>query len=121
MLRTFGILSVLLACSGGAAQAQCAVQPWSVPYYGSNTSTSMSVGSGQPCQVYPSVGGTNIITSVAISAAPGNGSASVGGGDVVTYQSNPGFTGQDSFAFTISGSGPGGAGSSAVQVSVSVQ
>ena len=116
MLRTLGVLSILLACSGGAA-----VQPWSVPYYGSNTSTTMAVGSGQACQVYPSVGGTNIITSVTISAAPGNGSASVNAGDVVTYQSQPGFTGQDSFTFTISGSGPGGAGSSAVQVSVTVQ
>jgi hypothetical protein len=80
----------------------------------------MNVGSGQPCQIYPSVGGTNIITSVAITAAPANGSATASN-DVVTYQSQPGFTGQDSFTFTISGSGPGGAGSSSVQVSVSVQ
>jgi hypothetical protein len=121
MVRIAGVVSILLACGGEAAQAQCAVQPWSVPYYGSNTSTAMTAASGQPCQVYPSVGGTNVINSVAISAAPGNGSASVGGGDVVTYQSRPGFTGQDSFTFIISGSGPGGAGSSAVQVSVTVQ
>ncbi|MGB8826819.1 MAG: Ig-like domain-containing protein [Pseudolabrys sp.] len=48
-----------------------------------------------------------------------NGSASVAG-DAVLYQSQPGFTGQDSFTFTLSGSGPGGTGSSAVQVSVTV-
>jgi hypothetical protein len=118
MLRI--VVSILLACSGGAAHAQCAVQPWSIPYYGSNTSTSMTASSGQPCQIYPSVGGTNIVTGIAISAPPSNGSASAGA-DTVTYQSQPGFTGQDSFTFTISGSGPGGAGSSAVQVSVTVQ
>ena len=120
MLRMMAFVCLLLASGPAAAQGQCAVQPWSVPYYGSNTSTSMSVGSGQACQIYPSVGGTNIITSVAVSSPPANGTASASN-DVVTYQSQPGFTGQDSFTFTISGSGPGGAGSSAVQVSVSVQ
>jgi Bacterial Ig domain len=59
-------------------------------------------------------------TSVAISAAPTNGSASVNG-DAVLYQSQSGFIGQDSFTFTLSGSGPGGSGTSAVQVSVSVK
>lgn len=121
MFRIVGLVSILLACSGGVVHAQCAVQPWSLPYYGSNTSTSMTAGSGQPCQIYPSVGGGNIITSVTISAMPANGTASANGGDAVTYQSRPGFTGQDSFTFTISGSGPGGAGSSAVQVGVNVQ
>ncbi len=120
MLRIVAMACFMLASNFAWAQGQCAVQPWSLPYYGSNTSTSMSVGSGQPCQIYPSVGGTNVITSVSISSPPGNGSASASN-DVVTYQSRPGFTGQDSFTFTISGSGPGGAGSSAVQVSVSVQ
>jgi hypothetical protein len=80
----------------------------------------MAVGSGQACQIDPGVGGTNIITSIAISAPPRNGSASASA-DVVQYQSRPGFTGSDSFTFTISGSGPGGAGTSSVQVSVSVQ
>ncbi|MFN3349386.1 Ig-like domain-containing protein [Pseudorhodoplanes sp.] len=120
MLRAFVTASVLLGCSYGPALAQCGVQPWGIPYLGSNTSTSMSVGSGQPCQVYVNVGGTNIITSVAVTAHPSHGTASARD-DIVTYRSRPGFTGQDSFTFSLSGSGPGGSGTSSVQVSVSVQ
>jgi len=70
--------------------------------------------------VHNNVGGTSVLTSVAISAAPANGSASVNG-DAVQYQSQSGFTGQDSFTFTLSGSGPGGSGTSSVQVSVTVK
>src|SRR4029450_4573942 len=110
MLRAVVVASVLLGCSYWPAYADCAVEPWSIPYLGSNTSTTMLAGSGQVCQIYPSVGGTNVITSVTISAAPSNGSASVSG-DAVLYQSQSGFTGQDRFAFTLSGSGPGGSGS----------
>ena len=121
MLRAVVVASVLLGCSYWPAYADCAVEPWSIPYLGSNTSTTMLAGSGQVCQINPSVGGTNVITSVAICVPARNGSASVGAGDVVLYQSQPGFTGQDSFTFTLSGSGPGGSGSSAVQVSVTVQ
>jgi len=122
MLRAVVVTSVLLGCSCWPAYADCAVEPWSIPYLGSNTSTTMLAGSGQVCQISPGVGGTNVITSVTISVPARNGSASVGaGGDAVLYQSQPGFTGQDSFTFTLSGSGPGGSGSSAVQVSVTVQ
>jgi hypothetical protein len=122
MLRVVIVTSALLGFSYWPAYADCAVEPWSIPYLGSNTSTTMLAGSGQVCQISPSVGGTNVITSVTISVPARNGSASVGaGGDAVLYQSQPGYTGPDSFTFTLSGSGPGGSGLSAVQVSVTVQ
>jgi hypothetical protein len=91
MLRSIIAASVLVG-SHWPAYAQCAVEPWSIPYLGSNTSTTMLTGSGQVCQIYPSVGGTNVITSVTISAAPSNGSASVSG-DAVLYQSQSGVHG----------------------------
>lgn len=119
MLRGVIAASILFACPWPAF-AVCLIEPWSIPYLGSNTSTTMLASSGQVCQIDPGAGGTNIITSVTISAAPANGSASVNG-DAVLYQSQSGFTGQDSFAFTLSGSGPGGSGSSSVQVSVTVR
>ena len=119
MLRCVVAASVLVG-SHSPVYAQCAVEPWSIPYLGSNTSTTMLAGSGQVCQLPTGAGGTNVITSVAISAAPANGSASVNG-DAVLYQSQSGFTGQDSFTFTLSGSGPGGSGTSSVQVSVTVK
>jgi hypothetical protein len=103
------------------AYADCGVMPWSIPYLGSNTSTSMSVGSGEVCRIDTGAGGTNIITSVVISAPATSGTASTNGADVVMYQSQAGYTGPDSFTFTITGSGPGGSGSSSIQVSVTVQ
>ncbi|MET0869076.1 MAG: Ig-like domain-containing protein [Pseudorhodoplanes sp.] len=120
MFRILGVALVLIGCGLAPAYAQCAVQPWSIPYLGSNTSTTMAAGSGQPCQIYPSVGGTNVMTGIAIVAPANNGTASASN-DVIVYQSQPGFTGQDSFTFTITGNGPGGSGTSAVQVGVTVQ
>ena len=120
MFRTFIVASLLTGCGLASAQAQCAVQPWSIPYLGSNTSTTMAAASGQPCQIYPSVGGSGVMTGIAISAPASNGTASASS-DVIVYQSRPGFTGQDSFTFTITGNGPGGSGTSAVQVGVTVQ
>ncbi len=120
MHRTAILSLLVLGGTSGSALAQCAVQPWGIPYLGSNTSTSMSAGSGQPCQVYVNAGGTNVISSVVVTAPPANGTVSASD-DVVTYRSRPGFSGQDSFTFSVSGSGPGGSGSSSVQVNVSVQ
>lgn len=120
MNRSIVFALMFLGCCG-PAYAQCGVMPWSVPYLGSNTSTSMSVSSGEVCRIDTSVGGTNIITSVIISTSATNGAASTNGGDVVMYQSQPGYIGPDSFTFTITGSGPGGSGSSSIQVNVAVQ
>lgn len=120
MTRNVAFILIFLGCCV-PAYAECGVMPWSVPYLGSNTSTSMSVSSGEVCRIDTSVGGTNVITSVVISAPAANGTASTNGGDVIMYQSRPGYTGPDGFTFTISGSGPGGSGSSSIQVSVTVQ
>jgi hypothetical protein len=85
MVRILIAASLLMGCSFAPAHAQCAVQPWSIPYLGSNTSTTMAVGSGQPCQIYPSVGGTNVMTGISIVAPAGNGAASASN-DVIVYQ-----------------------------------
>jgi hypothetical protein len=119
-MRAVVVAAIVLGCSCAPGYALCAVEPWGIPYFGSSTSTWMSAGSGQPCQVYANVGGTNIVNSVAVIAPPRHGTASVSD-NVVTYRSRPGFTGADSFTFQVSGSGPGGSGSSSVQVGVSVQ
>ena len=120
MFRLPVLASLMFAVGYSSAQAQCAVEPFYIPYLGSNTTTNMSASSGQPCQIYPSAGGTNVMTGIGISSAPSNGTATASG-DVIVYRSQPGFTGQDSFTFTITGSGPGGSGTSAIQVGVSVR
>ena len=119
-MQRYLVFALMFFGGSVSAQAQCGVMPWSIPYLGSNTTTSMVVSSGEACPIYTSVGGTNIITSVNVTAPAGNDTASAGD-DTVTYQSQPGYTGPDSFTFSVTGSGPGGSGTSAVQVSVTVQ
>jgi hypothetical protein len=120
MLRAVAILVVLLL-GQTSASAICAADPWWIAYWGANSSTRMLVGSGESCNLDADTGGTNIIESVVISSPARNGTARVDASNTVWYQSQPGFTGQDSFAFIVTGSGGGGTGSSTVQVSVTVR
>jgi hypothetical protein len=120
MLRALTVLGALLL-GQTSASATCAAEPWWISYWGAHSSTSMLVSSGEPCNLAASTGGTNIIESVAISSPARSGTASVDGSNTVWYQSQPGFAGDDTFAFVVTGSGRGGTGSSTVQVSVTVR
>jgi len=120
LLRKVAI-AILLSVVAAPAFADCVVDPWRIPYLGSNVTAYVGAHAGESCQIPVYVGGTSMIQSITISAAPGQGTATVGQGDIVWYQPNPGFVGQDTFAFVVTGSGPGSSGSSTVQVSISVR
>ena len=112
-------LMLTMACS--AARAACATEPFSIPYWGVSTVTAMSATSGEPCSVRGVTGGASVISSVQVSAPPRNGTATVGDGDAVWYRSQPGFTGEDAFEFTMSGTSDGRPGTSTVRVQVTVR
>ena len=112
---------VALTAASQQALAYCAVGPLYLPYFGSNTSTTMDANSGQPCAIDGGAGGTAYMQSVTVAARPRHGSVSIGAGFVVTYQSRPGYTGPDSFAYAVRGSAPSGTGTSIVRVRVKVQ
>lgn len=112
-------LMLTMACS--AARAACATEPFSIPYWGVSTVTAMSATSGEPCSVRGVTGGASVISSVQVSAPPRNGTATVGDGDAVWYRSQPGFTGEDAFEFTMSGTSDGRLGTSTVRVQVTVR
>jgi len=121
-MRMTGILaSLLVGLLQSPAHAVCAAIPWWIPYWGSNSSTTLEVSSGESCELNANTGGTNIIESLRITSTPSNGTATIGQGNGTWYQSAAGFTGQDGFAFAVTGSGPGGSGISTVQVTVTVR
>jgi hypothetical protein len=121
-VRQASIVTLLLVVFlQGPAHAVCAAIPWRIPYWGSNTNTTLEVSSGEPCELNGNTGGANIIESLAITSRPSNGTATIGQDNGIWYQSQSGFTGRDGFAFTVTGSGPGGSGSSTVQVAVMVR
>jgi hypothetical protein len=124
MSRAFAAVLLSLAAVALAPQqalAFCAVYPFYFPYFGSNTSTTMDADSGKPCPIAAASGGTAYMQSVTVAARPRNGSVSIGAGYVVTYQSRPGYTGPDSFAYAVRGSAPSGTGTSIVRVNVRVR
>ena len=116
------VIGLLFVCAmPGAALADCVVDPWSIPYMGSNVTAYVGARAGEQCQIPVYVGGTNTLQSIAINSPPGNGTAVVGQGDIIYYQPNPGFAGQDAFSFSVTGGGPGGSGTSIVQVRLTVR
>jgi hypothetical protein len=119
-MRGSFLFSVLLVAAQPAGAA-CMSEPFSIPYWGVNGVTAMAVTSGESCSVSGVTGGNSIISSVQVSTAPRNGTATVGQADAVWYRSHPGFTGADLFEFTMSGASDGRPGSSTVRVQVTVQ
>jgi len=113
--------ALLLGVSHAPAHADCMTEPFSIPYWGVSTVTAMSARSGEPCSVRGVTGGASVISSVQVSAPPRNGTATVGDGDAVWYRSQPGFTGEDAFEFTMSGTSDGRPGTSTVRVQVTVR
>ena len=67
---------VALTAASQQAFAYCAVGPLYLPYFGSNTSTTMDANSGQPCAIDGGAGGTAYMQSVTVAARPRHGSVS---------------------------------------------
>jgi Big-like domain-containing protein len=115
-------LATWISCSS-ATDAGCRVGRFRFSW-GSDTSASMLVTQGSTCAINLRAGGSSAFGSIKISSRPAHGTAGSSGSYSVAYRPKSGFTGSDSFAFTVSGSGarePNVTRSTTVQVSVTVQ
>src|SRR5215831_16011129 len=83
-----------------------------------NTWTNMVVSSGKRCSILLQAGSRSAFSSFSVSVLPRNGTARVDGGSRVVYQSRPGYKGEDSFSFTVSGTGAHGSGKTIIRVAV---
>ena len=113
-------LAVLLLTSAGLGEsAACNFVNFRF-FFGTDSDTDMTTRSGQPCSMPLITGGRASYSGIVISrqARAGRARADSSG---VTYQSRPGYTGPDSFAFTVSGTNPHTTGSTTVVVRVQVQ
>jgi hypothetical protein len=113
--------AALLLATNGPALSVCAAEGWWIAEWGEDARTYMSVTSGLRCPLDSMPGGVDVINSIQVSREPSNGTAVVGDADVIWYQSRQGYTGEDSFEFTVVGSGLQGRGTSRVGVRVRVE
>jgi hypothetical protein len=108
-----------LAATTTAATAECSVTRFSF-FPGTEVSSNMVVSSGKRCGVNLHAAGESRFDSVGISARPKHGTLSPLAGGGVIYQPAPGYKGEDSFAFTVTGRMHTGSGTARIKISVSV-
>ena len=103
-----------------AALAECWVARFGF-HRGQTSDTTMTVTSGASCGVLVYAGGRSRFDSVAITAAPRNGTLSPRSGVGVTYRSKTGYHGTDTFAFAVTGRLASGQGTATIRVNVTVR
>ena len=91
----------LLAITAGTDAAFACHVPW---VSGGGTRGTMTVRSGQPCDITFRTLGP--VQEVRIVKRPAHGTLSVGSANKVTYQSRSGFTGADTFHYAYIGRSP---------------
>jgi hypothetical protein len=118
-MRRLAFAVLLLTGAGLGEAAACNFVNFRF-FFGTDSDTDMTARSGQPCSMPLITGGRASYSGIVISrqARAGRARADSSG---VTYQSRPGYTGPDSFAFTVSGTNPHTTGSTTVVVRVQVQ
>ena len=111
----------LLMMLSKPADAGCRVAGFRFSW-GSDTSASMMVTGGSTCAINLRAGASSAFESIRISSRPAHGTTGSSGSYSVAYRPNAGFTGSDSFAFTVTGRGrEASSKSTTVRVSVTVQ
>jgi Big-like domain-containing protein len=102
-----------------SAQAACYTSRFSF-FPGMNTSAMMQAPSGKSCGAIVHAAGQSRFDSVRVTVPPANGTAVSRQGVGVTYRSKPGFKGQDSFTFTVTGRMRRGEGTATIRMNVTV-
>jgi hypothetical protein len=118
------LLATLLLSVLGAADASAACHATRFRFNlgaEANTWTNMLVSSGKRCSILLHAGSRSAFSSFAVSAPPQHGTARIDGGAGAVYQSRPGYRGEDSFSFAVSGTGAHGSGKTTIRVAVTVQ
>lgn len=117
--RTGLLALAALAAMTTAARAECSVTRF--PFYpGAEVSSNMIVSSGKSCGINLNAAGESRFDSVGISTRPKHGTLSPRAGGGVTYRAAPGYKGEDSFVFTVTGRMHTGSGTATIRISVSV-
>jgi hypothetical protein len=118
-MKRLALAAVLLSICGTANAAPCAVGgTWN---FGSDSTSYMLVPHGGRCSLMVRAGARSTFSSMSVSAPPRHGTARVDGGSRVVYQSKPGYRGEDTFSYTVSGVDSRGPGKTIIRVAVTVQ
>ncbi len=110
---------VLSSAIASPAFAECSVPSFRF-YPGVEVSPVMTVTSGRNCGVIVHAAGQSRFDAVGITEQPKHGTLSPRMGVGVTYRSSPGYRGEDSFVFTVTGKMSTGSGTARIRVHVTV-
>jgi hypothetical protein len=115
------VLGCLALVGFGAAPslAECSLTRFSF-YPGAEVSSNMIVSSGRSCGVNLHAAGESRFDNVGISVRPKHGTLSARAGGGVTNRASPGYKGEDSFVFTVTGKMHTGSGTATIKISVNV-
>jgi hypothetical protein len=111
------ILATLLPA---VAHADCRVLRFNM-FPGTESSSTMYAPSGRNCGVIVHASGSSRFDSISIVAQPKHGTLVARTGVGVTYRSQPGYKGEDSFAYAVTGQFKGGSGTARNRINVIVQ
>jgi hypothetical protein len=119
MARYAFLIVSLWIMTDSMAEAACVVPRF--PFHVNQTSDAyMHVTKGSSCSIIVHAGGRSSFSGISISTRPRNGEAgtrSVG----VSYRPKPGFVGNDTFTFAVSGQFASGTGTAIIRVNVTVE
>ena len=116
----FAVWLASLAALAPAEAGPCQVYPFRL-VFAADSYTAMNAASGKDCSIVVRSEEKLTIDSNEITNPPSHGGAKAKGNAGAYYRSNPGFHGDDSFAFTLCGSDKGKPGCSTVRVKVHVR
>jgi len=113
ILSVLGVPDASAACNATRFRFNLGAEP--------NTWTNMVVSSGKRCSILLHAGSRSTFSAFSVTAPPRNGTAHIEAGARAVYQSRPGYKGEDSFSFAVSGTGAHGSGKTTIRVAVTVQ
>jgi hypothetical protein len=106
MVRLLLATAITFLSSFGYAHAQCDIPKWVFQIAGEESTGAMTVNSGESCDlVITWTAGKTVVHAVTLASAPAHGTAQMIPNSGVTYRSQPGYRGSDSFTIQISGHG----------------
>lgn len=107
-----------LLLTAGSSFAECTVQRFNF-FPGSEAQAAMSVTTGRTCGIISHAAGQSRFDDVRIIERPKHGTLSPNPGTGVNYRSAPGYRGEDSFVYSITGQMKAGRGTATIRVKVS--
>jgi hypothetical protein len=119
MIIGTAVSAVAILATAGGSDAACGVGQFSF-FANQTTDVRMVADSGKSCGIIVRAGSHSRYDGVNVRVPPRHGTVSSRAGVGVTYRSRPGFKGEDTFVFSVTGQMWSGTGTATIRVAVTV-